>query len=115
MQLTRLTIAAIRAAYPEPRQANVEPSPGHSRAYCVGGAFYLTWLGYPPDRPDELGRGFPNKTTLARLFLSVIPALTAEQADGYAITIIELSDAGRFEEAWDVLGEMLEWQTAEGG
>jgi hypothetical protein len=36
--------------------------------------------------------------------------LTIAQADGYAVTIIGTNDAGRFEEAWKVLGEMLEWQ-----
>jgi hypothetical protein len=42
----------------------------------------------------------------------VILGLTYDQADEYARAIIANNDAGRFEEAWDVLGEMLEWQEA---
>jgi hypothetical protein len=56
---------------------------------------------------------FPSVSYLASTIQLMIPALTADQADESAQAIIDLNDAGQFEEAWDVLGEMLEWQTAE--
>ena len=104
MQLTRLTIAAIRAAYPEPRQAWHDPSPGHTGDYCVGGAFCLSsgiW---------SAGKTFPSPSDLAQTFELMIPTLSAEQAFDYAKEIIDANDEGQFEEAWEILGEMLEWQ-----
>jgi len=101
-----LTLAAIRAAYPEPRQAGHNPSPGHTGNYCVGGAFCLVTGEY------QGKSAFPSSAQLAVMFRRVIPRLTAEQARGYAESIIATNDAGRFEDAWAVLGEMLEWQDA---
>jgi hypothetical protein len=77
-------------------------------ARFIRGAFCLVAeVGGLPE--DE---AFPNVLSLARIFERAIPALTAKQADEYAANLIAANDAGRFEEAWDVLGEMLEWQTA---
>ena len=99
-----LTLAAIRAAYPEPRQVNVLPSPGHTGYYCVGGAFCLMVSN------ELICEAFPWASDLASTFRHAIPRLTTEQSNEYADAIIAANDAGRFEEAWELLGEVLEWQ-----
>ncbi len=100
-----LTLAAIRAAYPEPRCAGHAASLGQTGNYCIGGAFWLAAGG-----PPYCVGNFPRRDTLADVFCVAMPNLPYLKASDYAEAIIDANDAGDFERAWELLGEVLEFQ-----
>ena len=93
-----MTIDEIIALYPAPTKA-VMPGlvPGR---YCVGGALCLALLG-----TDAVP--YPSGSHLACQLREINPALSEEDAQGYARDIIEANDAGNFPLAWQIAGAFL--------
>lgn len=91
----------IKNRYPHPIAGQQAQYPYAPDEYCVGGS-YCKYLGYTI---QDLA--FPMSKELARVILDHNPALDAEAARDYAHAIIDYNDAERFDEAWQLLAQVL--------
>lgn len=96
-----MTIDDIRTAYPHPISGRQADYPWKDDDYCCGGA-YCRYTGY--QGPDL---NFPMALELARVLKEQNPELDWEYAKEYANAIIDYNDAERFEEAWQLLAQVL--------
>lgn len=101
-----MTIDDIRSAYPTPIAGKKAGYPYRGDEYCVGGSYCLS-LGYTD---SELR--FPMVRELARILKGHNPDLCWDGAYEYARSIIDYNDAERFEEAWQLLAQVLPVTTA---
>ena len=100
-----INIIAVRTAYPTPRSFG--DNDNSDASYCVGGAICLyTEL-------QEVGDArFPNKDQLALVLEELNPQLSCHHpfAQYMAQKIIDKSDHERYEDAWEVASQALEWR-----
>lgn len=104
-------IDKIKQTYPDPKRVRGDdPLYG---SYCVGGAICL----YLRDHEQvfsydaaSYGRAFPRVHILADALGTGNPDLSYNKAAYYADKIIDLNDAGNFEQAYQFAGEALEYR-----
>lgn len=93
----------IKAKYPSPQAARDDtiPATSISSGYCVGGALCLS---------VNVDNRFPRTVTLEYALRLLNPRLSTLPSERYATLIIENNDNGKFEEAWQVAQQALEYQ-----
>ena len=102
-----MTIDDIRAAYPHPIAGQQAQYPYAPDEYCVGGA-YCAFVGI-----TDKDMAFPMSRELAVVLRAHNCALTWEEAHDFADAITDYNDAERFEEAWQLLAQVLPVTTPE--
>ena len=100
-----IDIATVRAAYPAPR--SYKDNDGSNASYCVGGALCL-YAGIQGDGDQH----FPHRGQLALALGKLNPQLNfrSSLASRLAFSILYTNDHERYEEAWEVASQALEWR-----
>lgn len=100
--MDRVTFEQVRERFPDPviTRTMDDVLRGNIDLYCVGGAFCLA-TGYD--------NRFPHPNELSVSFKKYNPHLYHENAEDFAANIVELSDEGRFEEAWAELERAMKY------
>ena len=96
-----MTIDDIRTAYPNPIAGRKAQYPYSQDEYCCGGA-YCMYVGITD--PEMM---FPMQRELAVVLKEHNPDLTWWDAHEFAAAIVDYNDAERFEEAWQLLAQVL--------
>jgi hypothetical protein len=96
-------INQIKKKYPNPRRTPL----GSNEGYCVGGAL-CQWAGF-----TGFKRHYPLSAEIAEAIHSLNPHIPIELAYGYSYRIMDANDGGRFDAAWAIAEEALEYQPQE--
>jgi hypothetical protein len=91
----------IRNRYPHPISGKQADYPWQADDYCVGGAYCYYTGNQGPDF------NFPMARELAKVISEHNPELEWQGALEFASAIIDYNDAERFEEAWQLLAQVL--------
>jgi len=109
-----LTVAEIRALYPNPMSDNAvqhsnqqyDPKYRHQCTYCVGGAIMLAYV-FPNGDARPGDDCWPTSDELADFLHEINPTLSEQSAYYLADMIITTNDKEEFELAWGYVAEAL--------
>lgn len=103
MSKVNFTVQQIKEAFPNPIRYGDSGSRG---CYCVAGAFLMYLRNEEPVYLQELAR-FPSEDIVVAECVKLNPSLSAFELRYLAAKIIEQSDNGDFEAAWNSLDILL--------
>jgi len=97
-------ITQIQAQYPDPIASYDDD--GMPDCYCVGGGIVM-FASMEWNDEDSHNVAFPNSADLGDALHKLNPALPWEQAEIFAVQIIEANDDERFGDAWQIAAQAL--------